>query len=542
MKKLIALVICAMMVLTMIPAMALTASAAVEGEFFTTRGPGAYPETPEEIEEDARGEFSYKPASGYKYDSEGFHTISPDFTSLTPYVYIARRDADNLQEGLSLELRVDEYAYAGESGTRDQWISFALWDQQLMSPGGTEDGSGWLCLIRGAGTGSANVQSFWTKAKNAEEEFPGMFQHYGDVAVKAEIDDEGKEHYFLDVTYSNGAYEIRINDTVVAGMSTVSDLMNELCPSGDFWTSVRVQTGEPATPIAMSILEFNGSVPSGDDSAEPEVNNSIIAEIASADTIPANQPCFLWDAQALCHNGKTETGYNCTLSAKGDNSYHIKGSSPQIYMQLGPNRQTSYAADDFPVVCMMLRNYWGTDGTFWYCAGDVMGAQNDCVTGWSLYDDTTKTYGANDEYCLVMVDLSDMWWGRIHSVRLVFEGLTPDDPEYGEFDLMWWGCFRSVDEATAYGDAFMAGQDVGTKAPETEAPATEAPVVTEAPKDETKAPVNDETKAPVDGTTADSSNVTEASKSDDGCASVIGGAVAVLASAMVAAVALKKKH
>lgn len=61
MKKLIALAICAVMVLSMIPAMALTASAAGEGIWTTCRAPYDY-DDPE----------SYTPAAGYTYTSEGF--------------------------------------------------------------------------------------------------------------------------------------------------------------------------------------------------------------------------------------------------------------------------------------------------------------------------------------------------------------------------------------------------------------------------------------------------------------------------------------
>ena len=100
MKKLIALVICAVMVLSMIPAVTLTASAAVEGDWDTSRSP-----------KDVDNDEDYTPAPGYRYTSEGFQTISPDYTGITPWMAIRRKDADNLQEGLHLEFRVDEFAY-----------------------------------------------------------------------------------------------------------------------------------------------------------------------------------------------------------------------------------------------------------------------------------------------------------------------------------------------------------------------------------------------------------------------------------------------
>ena len=64
MKKLLALVLCAVMVLAMIPAVTLTASAAGEGDWTTRRSPKDY-DDPDD----------YCPAGGFYYDSEGFHTL-----------------------------------------------------------------------------------------------------------------------------------------------------------------------------------------------------------------------------------------------------------------------------------------------------------------------------------------------------------------------------------------------------------------------------------------------------------------------------------
>ncbi len=86
MKKLIVLVIAAVMVLSMIPAMAFSTSAVAfadceydlpepsEGFWSVYRDVGDY-------DPDVIATLTYNPASGYEYNSEGFHTISPDFTN-----------------------------------------------------------------------------------------------------------------------------------------------------------------------------------------------------------------------------------------------------------------------------------------------------------------------------------------------------------------------------------------------------------------------------------------------------------------------------
>ena len=87
MKKVLALLIAAMMIVSMIPVMAITASAAdVEGYWTTYRSATDY-EEPEEDEEPA-----YKPAPGFEYTSEGFHMTTADYTSTTPFGTIQSKD------------------------------------------------------------------------------------------------------------------------------------------------------------------------------------------------------------------------------------------------------------------------------------------------------------------------------------------------------------------------------------------------------------------------------------------------------------------
>ena len=186
---------------------------------------------------------------------------------------------------------------------------------------------------------------------------------------------------------------------------------------------------------------------------------------------------------------------------------------------------------------MVLKNFWGDQGGIYFCAGGVMSSRDDYKLGWTIYDEGCLTFGEDDEYSLVVVDLAEMEMiddllkekgGRIHNVRPFFAVTDTSDPEIAEWDVCYMGWFRSVEEAQQYAmnrlNMTANTEPETTKAPETQAPETNAP----------------ETNATTEaGTSAGTSATTE--PVEGGCASVVGfGAVAVLAAA-AAAVVLKKK-
>ena len=101
MKKLIALLIAVMMIATMIPVMAVSTSAAGEGDWTTWRFATEYPS---EDDEDDDEEKTYKPAAGYTYTDEGF-TIDPaDFTDTTPAITVQTKDKVSVKDGIYLGL------------------------------------------------------------------------------------------------------------------------------------------------------------------------------------------------------------------------------------------------------------------------------------------------------------------------------------------------------------------------------------------------------------------------------------------------------
>ena len=520
MKKLLVILLSAMMVLSMIPAMALTASAAGEGIWTTRRGVGD--DDPE----------TWTPAGGYEYTSEGFSTISPDFSNLGAFYTVETKEPMNLKDGFSMKFRVDEFGYKGPEGDADEWITLSIWESNTVSPGNTFHGSGWLALVRGTGEGNATAQSFWTEATNEEAGIKGGFNHKGDVAVNAELVDEGKEVYTLTVDYSGG-YSIKINGVEVAGMAAISESMEALKPDGDFYIGITFHTGAVDLPASLTILETNGSVPTGTDKKDPDPNNNIPGERIMPDTIPANTPCAVFDATRSSFF-KDPEGQNCTITAKGDNTYRVESSiGSAFFFQWSIKSAINHYGEDFPVVAMLLRNYYGNDGQVYYCAGKVVSAGDTNHEGWMIdYDYEWEI--EDDIYDLVISDFTgyDNFVGQIHNFRYDFAGISADAED--GFDICYIATFKTVEDAVNYTMAYVNSQgEIKTDAP-TE-PKTAAP---------TEPATEPAATEPATGE-ADTTNGTgeaDTTAADEGCKSVIGGCAALILTAVAAAVALKKKH
>ena len=530
MKKLIVFVIAAVMVLSMIPVMAIsTAAAEVEGDWTIWRDPEKY----EDLED---GE-AIKPDSGYEYTADGFTTIAPDWTNYTPFLTAQTKEAQPLKDGFYVQIRIDSYPYGGEDGGADHWISFNISDRVGVVPGNIDFGNNWLSLIRGAGEGAAAAQSFLTTMTTDEK--VGSFALQSAPQIEIPMDDEGHEIYTFEVAYDGANYELKINGVVVSN-EAISTALNTWIESGEYYVGITLHAGVPDATASMTILKYGTSAedaitPVGSDSLDPEPNMLNFAEIADPSTVEANKPALLWDATTLTSD---PTGVDVKLTAQGDNSYHVTATGGAPYWQWGIKSDKSYAVTDFPVFSMVLKNFWGDNGGIYYCAGGVMSSRDDYKTSWSIFDDGCMMFGENEEYSLVVVDLADLELidellqekgGRIHNIRPFFSVTDTTDPEICEWDVMYMGWFRSVEEAQQYAMDRLQMAPV-TEAPETEAPETEAP--------ETNAPAVD--TGAVDTGVAGTTATTEAPV-ETGCASVVGfGAVAVLAAA-AAAVALKKK-
>lgn len=581
MKKVLALIVALMMIVSMIPVMAITTSAAnVPGDWTTWRSAGGYKEP------DPGEEPSYCPAPGYEYTDEGFHMISADYTGHTPFGTIQSKEPVPVKDGVYMELRVDQYPYGGEKGTDDHWICFSLWDSAKIAPGNTtEYGQGWLALVRTPGEGGGgSAQSFVSKSAGN-----GTFGHQGDVSITPELDENGKEIYTFEVVWDGSNYNIAICGVAVQGAANIASHLNEVNPNGEFYVGVTFHSGAAAQPIEATMLKFGTSkdtaeTPVGNDSAKPEENPSVPVDIIDSATIEANKPCLLLDAQETSCKISSMGTQGMTLTAQGDNAIRLDVHALPGFHTWGMKRTLSYEAADFPVIAVFYHdpNEIFESCTLRYAAGNVMAADDVHIFNYSIYDENYDNnvivYDEDEYYKCVIIDLreylgeemfAEAWTGRINNLRFDYGSMyTMGDPETDFFFIQYAGIFRSVEEAAIYANEYAVAQGIVEEGAVTDpVPGDSTPVE---PGDST--PVEPGESTPVESgsestpagstpvesgsestpaesdSTKDSAAESKTEKEEEstkeeksGCGATVLGSVAVLLSAAAAAVVLKKK-
>ena len=450
MKRMIALTICAVMLLAMIPAGILTAGAdGTEGDWTVWRDPEKY--------EDAGWEDVFKPDPGYHYTEDGFATIPPDWTNFTPYFTVQTKEAQPLKKGIYLQFRVDDYPYGGEDGNADHWISFHLSDREGVKPGNIDYGNNWLCLLRGEGD-RTQLQSFVTTQSKSTI---GSFQHTGSSNIRVPMDDSGRGIYTFQVLWTGSAYELSVNGTVVQDSGNmISKKLLEWVESGEYYVGVTMHAGIRDASASLTILKYgtcreDAVTPVGSDYKEPEENGYLVADIADPAAVPEGQPAILWIPEIF----DLRDGWNVSFAPQGDNTWHATVSDQVAYWSFKPKNHWSYAAEDFPVFGMLFRNIWVDGGDLWYSAGDVIAPSTDC-SRFSYYDGQVYTDQEGQEYVFIPVDLTGLWEGRINNIRLDF---CFEDESCREFDICFAGMFRSLKEAYDYTEEYLVELGVLTE-------------------------------------------------------------------------------
>ena len=527
MKRFFAICMLLSLLLGLLPAAVLTASAAdVPGDWTTYIAASEYPAEGE----DTTGKV-FKPEAGYTYTEEGFTIVPADYTNSTPFMTVQSKEPMPVGEGVYMEFRVDDYAYNGPEHNIDNWICLSITNKPKVTPGLTTFGGGWMGLIRCDGVSeTAKVESCNTK--EAVGDYGGEFRVIGSSSVQTKKDDQGREIYTLEVTRSGGQYTIKVNGVAVAGLSDISANLNAMDPDGNFYVGVTLYSSVKDGKAAMTILKYgtdknHAYTPTGTDSKEPQPNLFHVADIADPNTVEPNQPALYWDAEVA----SPPNGTNVTLTALGDNAFRVNMSAELGYFSWNMSRSTSYDGKDFPVFAVLIRNFYGEGGTLWYYGGNILGAADTNKASWIL-NDGFYYEGEDDEYTLVTVDLTDLWEGRINGMR--FDFATPEG--YREFDICYMGFFRSEDEAQVFCESKLTAMGIITETVTEED--TEAP--TEMPTEEatTEAPTEEPTEAPT-GTEAP----TDAPAEKKGCGSVVGlSAVSVAVVLAAACTVLKKKE
>ena len=571
MKKVLALVIAAIMVISMFPVMAITTSAVdVEGMWDTFRGYGSYTETDEETGEEVPAKI-YTPAPGYEYTSEGFHTISPSFANCNPYFTINSKEKVNIKDGFYLEIRVDDYSYAGEPkkegdvwGTADHWLSFHLSTSENINPASNKSGRGWVSLIRHGhvGGGSTSDPENIIAQSFVQDDVVGKPFNCTNPAAKIAptVDDEGRRIYtFEGRDNGDGTYSISICG-VDLSHAEINTVLAGLDPdgTGEFYIGFTMNTTVQGGTAECTITKFGTSasdatVPQGSDTKDADENPNYYADMTDSTTIPEGQPALVMDANKTSWKGKSPSTQYMTMTAQGNGSFKVDVEQTVAYWMWSVTRDVTINSADFPVIAILIEdpNMLFTDGNIRYSTGDVTGADDVHIIPVSIYGDDSVTYGENEDIYLCIVDMrselteeefAEGWHDRFHGLRVESNGWSIDatDTENNFFFMHYTAIFRSVEDAKAYGDKYVAevlNAEQVTEGEETEAPAG----------DETEAPAGDETTADAetgaaagDETTADGAATQAPATTEGGCASVIGVASVILAAA-AAAVVLKKR-
>ena len=544
MKKLIVCLIAALMVVSMIPAVTLTASAAGEGEWTTVRRTGE-----NEWDEGFDPEADVDPAPGYEYTDDGFTTISPDWSNMPPFFTVQTKEAKPLKEGFYMQVRVDEYSYGGEDCQADHWISFSLNDRRGMSQASTAAGNNWFCLLRRQSRplGQSNVESWYAQGESVRADGgkkPGVAAQQISLPVDVPVED-GCEIYTLEVTWDGANYDIKVNGLSVVNQK-ISDNLKTWVESGEYYVGVTFHTGVTNGKAACTILksgtsEATATTPVGTDSKEPDRNTTVFGDIIDPTTVPANQPALMWDASTF------DFGNNSTaiIEPQGDNSFRVSATTTPVNTIFSPEKETSYKQSDFPVFSMVLRNFWNEGGSIYFLSGEQVTAGDNYLTEWGLYDEGCGFLGEDGEYVLIVCDivgrelLTEKLDGRIHGVQVMTAVSSLEDEALSQWDICYAGFFRSVEEAQAYAtdrtglELVTEGSgEVPTDEPDTDEATT--------PENDDTTPENDDT-TPENETTVAPETDEQTEASEPGCKSAVGfGAVAILTAA-AAAVALKKK-
>lgn len=512
MKRLLVLALTAVLILSVASVMIIPGAAAVEGDWVATRAADDY------LDPD-----SYRPYCGFHYEvDKGLVLDSADYTNNTPYTHIHTKTPYNLKDtnaagngrSISLEFTVTDFAYEGS----DHWVGVSLHSKEIFAPGQKGYGEGVSVLIRGAGEGAAVAQFFYLNDDRG-------YTLFSQQQVNIPLNEQGQETYTFEVEYTGTGYVFYLCGTKVEDVTKLADeTLDTYCADGAY-VGISFYTTASGSSIGANISKFQGEVPFGEDSMEPEENRNNFAPIADSSTVPEGQPALIWNSAKEQFNQFQSS--NIDLVANDDGTMRATALTASGYIIFSPKVAVSYEASDFPVIAILTRNCFAESGLVFYSAGKNLSAQPDCSCEIDIAE-----YEYGDEWCMGILDLTgDLdWQGRVNMIRMDIQNVDYTDEEMKNYDIAYIACFRTIEDAEKYAEAYLTGL-LGalpeTTEKETNPPKTEAPE-TEAPTAETEAEGGEQT--------------TEAEQENKGCGSVIAAPIVALIALLGIAFVAKKRN
>lgn len=478
MKRVITLLLTSAFILSLMTAFTLYTGAAVEGDWVTSRAADDY-----------KDEESYRPACGYRYDlDKGLVLISADYTNNTPYTHVHTRKPYNLKDNnaagngksISLEFTVTDFDYSGS----DHWVGVSLHSQEIFAPGQTGYGEGVSVLIRGEGKGTAVAQFFYLSDDYG-------YQLFSMQNVPIPLNEDGKEMFTFEVEYAESGYNFYLcGQKVVDESGIANEVLDTYCSDGAY-VGISMYTTSSGSALGAYISKFQGEVPFGEDSGEPEENRNNFAPIADSATVPAGKPALIWNSAKEQFSQFQSS--NIDLAVNEDGTIKATAKSASGYIIFSPKVSVSYEAADFPVIAVLTRNCYAESANIFYSAGDIISAQPDCSCEIDIAE-----YDFGEGWCMGILDLTDDldWQGRVNMIRTDIQNVDHTDEEMKYYDIAYIATFRTIEEAEQYAKDYLIallGKLPETESPTTQAPTTEEPLESESDSEEDSTENNQQT-------------------------------------------------
>jgi hypothetical protein len=517
MKKLFAIILAALMIASV---MVFTANAA-DNEWEVYASVGTYKDESEYEDEDDR---PHEP--GLRYTEAGVQMYSAtteqlDAMNKNAWGGLQLKEKVKLTDGFTMTAVIDKYT----DKQADKWIAFCLWTDPKATPADTDHGKGWFVLCRPSGA-NMTLLSFIDEPTNIQTQ------------MNIQTDIYSGEALVLDVKKGeDGKMKVFVND-----QDMKCDKVFDYFENGEAYVSIVLHQGN-RDEIAVTITDVNGVKPTGTDAKEPFVSSDAKPREPGPE-VPANEPCYLWNADRV---KKGKPGAGLTSIVNDDGSLHISFTNDNA-SQINPSVKDMYDAEQFPVWAVKFKNLDElVDGnsSLWYCAGEVLAAQEGSNIGFSWSD---CDYEEEDGWKILAIDLTgeNYWEGTINSFRLDITS-SKEFTEEDTFDIDWIGFFRSEKEAYTYagfGDLYSRIYEKGADTEE---------VTTEAVNDDTTAAEGEATTA-AEGETGADTQPADTTKTDDGKTTddskglpvpaiigIIAGVAVIIAVVVIVIVTNKKK-
>ena len=420
-----------------------------------------------------KAEDERQPAQGYYYDETGFHTVSPNYKNYTPHFTVISKEMYNIVN-FSMTVEITDYCTEG-----DNWLSFSVWSESNgLAQGVTsgEYGDGWTSLIRPDTEGRLVKLESWNQTKGGRTGKQVFSNIDATQAIPVMLTpDVNEDNGALRFTFAITDGVVSVNGAVIG--AATDKVISERFKEGLAYVGVTLNNAGDASGAYMptiSVVEVNGSVPTGSGSRDPESKTREYGELIPSDTVPENTPAVWFDGTLDKTNTKLPSTSNCDVDYSDDNtSILVTANDAAGTIQFFVPDAITYEANDFPYILMIFKNFCtctlqegenandmcaGNEmGSLWYCAGNVTSPRNEChisVPGfyWATPLDESGVPTTTDYYTVALVDLSELEWeGRINNVRFDFAGFKNYAIEgMNTFEIVGLGAFATEMGAITY--------------------------------------------------------------------------------------------